>query len=175
LKKTAALCILLVLISTISFSILTNAVSAEGPQPDPEDPYDPGAYLIVHVEPAVPGIEVTLNAVDEGWVKTEDGSWFHNWHKSATAITDSQGNAKFRMFRLYGFKMDVNIAACGKVIGRTYLLELLLCAPTYTETMTCGPIHAVPEVPFLGSLGLSLIMIISLGLFLVKPRKLEKT
>lgn len=151
----------------ISLPILTNIALAD---PDEDDPR---AYLTVHCESPsgdpITGVSVSVEVTDGGAVKVDDGSWFGGWGSSAATNTDVNGDAKFRLWRLIGNSISVRITACGQIVENSYALTWLPPFPSHTETIICAVPQVIPEAP-MGTLGLSLAMLLGLALFLIRPR-----
>jgi len=171
MRRAVQICILLGILFIILIPILANKALAEETEPNPiEDESDPMAILVVRVDPNLPNVEVSVAAIDGGWVKVDDGSWFWNWRSSVKTTTNGQGNARFRIFRLIGSQMVVNIKVNGHTIRRVYRLEQVWKAPTYIETVPGTPTQVVPETP-LGPAIASVSMIAALGAFFGIRRK----
>jgi len=174
MKRTTQTLVCVILIFTVSFLILSKNVSADSIEEDPV------GKLTVHVQSSsgdpIANVPVIVEVIDDGscfkgQVKVDDGRWTGGWSDHAEAVTDTNGNATFRLCRLCHFKIHLRITACEQIIEDYYDLGPLCHPANNEEVITCEIGQVIPEAPFLGTFGLGLTLLFGLIFFLTKRRR----
>jgi len=184
MKRTTQTLICVILIFAVSFLLLNRNVSADstGEGSPPVGPFLYFGKLTVHIQSPsgdpIANVPVIVEVIDDGsdckgQVKVDDGKWIcGGWSDHAETVTDTYGNATFRLRRLFHLKIHLRITACEQVIDDYYDLSSLCHPANNEEIITCEIGQVIPEAPFLGTFGLGLTLLFGLIFFLTKRREI---